>query len=308
MDTTSLIKTDDPSIIVHAWRNTGSRANPPADIIPETVAAKKSREVTILPIRTGLGKRKKAWKAAEVMFAGHWASLSVVGDLRPADFKRVVVYALEFEDMLNRTIGAEPQGIPYRIKIFADHKEFLQVAARAGAPNAASYYAPNTHDIVSYFDPTVLSSLGAGPVMTHGDLQVLIAHEFTHAFMDIVWGRHSSSSPIWFLEGMAEYFQHFTWENGRTVAGAVSKRQLRILANNDALPISEFVQVKRDRMYGPDFPWLYAQAWVITHFLQTYHQDKIRGLLAGDDIDVRGLEGPWRKHFEEMAASVGGLR
>lgn len=304
MDATSLVKTDDPGIIVHAWGAGRARLNPVTSVIPPKKVSEIVKDVRLAPAGK-LGKRR-GWKVSEVMFPGYWNMLSIVGDLPAADLKKVVAYALVAEDMLTRQIGAEPNGIPYRIKIFKDLKEFKEVAAKAGAAQAASYYSPSTHSITMHFDKvTIGSGYFGGALATHDDLQSILAHEFTHAFMDIVWGRHSNSSPIWFLEGMAEYFQHFSWEGGRAVGGALAKREIQILANNEPVPIAEFVRIKRERMYSQEFPQLYAQAYVVTHFLQTYHQDKVRGLLAGDDVNVRGLEAAWLAHFNEMKREVG---
>ena len=83
------------------------------------------------------------------------------------------------------------------------------MAMKVGASNAMSYYDPSTKDVVMWFDHT----------MTHDQLQALIAHELTHAYMDIV---NECRGPLWFQEGMAEYFQHFTWTGSQLEPGAIN--------------------------------------------------------------------------------------
>ena len=46
-------------------------------------------------------------------------------------------------------------------------------------------------------------------------LQKTLAHEFAHEYMDRVWKR---TDPLWFAEGVAEYFANFAVRDGRLVA------------------------------------------------------------------------------------------
>ena len=301
MEASALVRTGDPDVIAHAWTSGHARINPPS-MIPQRVVKEKARSISLVPAGA-LGKRRKAWKAASVYGDEfHPGGLSVVGDLSPADMKAVVVYALEFEDMLIRGVGGSPKSIPYRIKIFADEREFRTVASKVGAANALSYYHPGTKDIVAYFDTKQLTARFPGsPVMTHENLQSILSHEFTHAYMDIVYSR---TSPLWFAEGIAEYYQHFEWRGGQAAGGALNLKELQILSNNEPLPLVEFMSVPRERMYGPEFPQLYAQAWAVTHYLKSYHQDAIADLIETGKTSARGLEAGWRLHFREMMAAA----
>jgi hypothetical protein len=277
----TLVRSKDPEVLVHSWdRGSSSRANP-VSFIPRAYVTKRSK---------GLQVRKSGKSLKWISFheAGFPNTIDIVGDLAHADMRAVAVYALEVEDMLARTIGGPPKTIPFRLRFFSKKLEFSLMAMKVGASNAMSYYAPATRDVVMWFDET----------MTHDYLQELIAHELTHAYMDIV---NECNGPLWFQEGMAEYFQHFTWENGRLEPGAINEVELaNLMSEGGPIPIEEFVKVPRSRMYGPEFKRLYAQAWTVVHFLAEYAPEAIKELLQRRPINVHGLDREWQTHLRAM--------
>jgi hypothetical protein len=278
----TLVKSASPDLIVHSWKESqGPVANPPV-YIPKSYITKMSKG---LQVHRG-GKLKDVTFYGDPRM-GHSGSIAVVGDLKHDDMRAVAIYALEFEDMLIRTIGGRPKNIPYRLRFYADQAEFRKVAVRAGASNAMSYYDPRTRDIVMWFDQTI----------THNELQGLVAHEFTHAYMDIVF---DTTSPLWFAEGMAEYFQHFTWKGDRVDPGALNEIQLEQLRIQDPVPITDFVNLGREAFYGHNFRLLYAEAWTVVHFLFEYEPEMIQELLHRERINVTGLDREWRGHLQAM--------
>lgn len=277
-----LVESSRPDLLVHSWQEGRAPvANPPV-YIPRSYITKKSKG---LQVRRG-GKLKDVTFYGDPGL-GHSGSISVVGDLKHDDMRAIAIYALEFEDMLVRSIGGKPRNIPYRLRFYADKMEFRAHAIKVGASTAMSFYDPRTMDIVMWFDQTI----------SHNELQGLVAHELTHAYMDIVYG---CTSPLWFAEGMAEYFQHFTWEGDRAVPGALNEIQLQQLRARDLTPVSEFVKLGRDEFYGFNWKVLYAQAWSVVHFLMEYEPEKIHELLRRERVNVTGLDSEWRGHLQAM--------
>ncbi len=280
----TLVRAKDPEVLVHSWdRGSSSQLNPPS-FIPRSYVTKRSK---------GLQVRKSGKNLKWISFheAGFPNTIDIVGDLAHDDMRAVAVYALEVEDMLARTIGGPPKTIPFRLRFFSKKLEFHLMATKVGASNAMSYYDPRTRDVVMWFDET----------MTHDQLQALIAHELTHAYMDIV---NECLGPLWFQEGMAEYFQHFTWTNGRLEPGAINEVELaNLMQEGGPIPIEEFVKVPRSRMYGPEFKRLYAQAWTVVHFLAEYEPEVIKELLQRQPINVHGLDREWQSHLRAMVGS-----
>lgn len=275
----TLVKSKDPDIFVHAWTPSRTKMNP-STFIPMSYAKKAAKGLAVR--RTYKGQKQVAFYAS-----GHPTSIFINGDLAHADMRIIAVYALEIEDMLNRWIGGAPQQIPYTIKFFKDEKEFKRVATRAGAANAMSYYSPATKDVVMWFDKTI----------SYDDLQGLLAHEITHAYMDLVF---KCGSPLWFAEGMAEYAQHFTWKKDHAVAGALGESMLKILRMGISLPVDEFVRLGRKEMYGNNHPTLYAQAWSLVHFLSAEAPWAIQELLQKRSVNVDGLERGFQGHLASM--------
>lgn len=276
----TLVRSPDPELFVHSWSNETRHLNPPI-FIPKSYVTKMSKGMRVT--RSGNSKKEV------VFYGGHHraGAISVYGDLKHDDMRAVAVYALEFEDMLLRTLGGKPSTIPYSLRFYADQGEFRKAAIHAGAANALSYYDPRTRSIVMWFNET----------MTHNDLQALVAHEFTHAYMDIIF---DCVSPLWFAEGMAEYFQNFTWEGMEAEPGALNELQLKTLEYADPINIKDFVNLGRGAFYGHNFKHLYAQAWTVVHFLFDYDPEVIQELLRRQKIDMEGLDQEWQGHLHAM--------
>lgn len=223
------------------------------------------------------------WK---LLLADHAA---LRGDV-PIDILRSAGAYLEaYRDMLAAALGGDVEGIMFSARVFADPKEFRAYATVLGASNAESLYDPRTQEIVVCHDP----AKGAAW------LQRTLAHEFTHAYMDRVWRR---TDPLWFCEGLAEYFSNFEAVDGRLVPGRVDRRAVLLLALEEPLSLARFLRLGRDEMYGPSFPSHYAQAWSLAHHLMTAKDGTVERLLRGDplpDLDV--LEKGWREHLRKLS-------
>ena len=101
---------------------------------------------------------------------------------------------------------------------------------------------------------------------------------------------------------MAEYIQHFTWENGQLEPGAINEVELaNLMRAGGPIPLEEFVKIPRSRMYDSlEFQRLYAQAWTVVHFLMEFEPDAARELLQRQPINVRGMDREWQSHLRSM--------
>ena len=186
------------------------------------------------------------------------------------------------------------------IDAFGNPDDFRKEAATLGAANAESLYSPATGEIMTWFrSPGYLTQSG---LVTAARYQQVLAHEVTHAYMDLVYG---STSPLWFAEGSAEYFGRFRWDpkRRRCEPGAILEETLQTLEiSGGPLPIGEFVALPRAVMYGSEFGRLYAQAWAVCHYLYTRRPSVVAELLEDPSRipDVGALEGAWRAHLDEL--------
>jgi hypothetical protein len=173
----------------------------------------------------------------------------------------------------------------FSARVFATARDFRRYATRSGAANAESFYDPRSMELVLCLD---------GPY-TPLWLQKTLAHEFAHAYMDRVWKR---TDPLWFAEGVAEYFANFSVREGRAVPGEIDRRAVLLLKMDEPLPLKDFFKLGRDEMYGVRFAHHYAQAWSLVHYLFSRDDGVVDLLLRGSQPpDLEQLEKGWREHL-----------
>jgi hypothetical protein len=212
----------------------------------------------------------------------------VRGDAPIDALRTVAAYVEEFRRMLQASLGGEAEGIMFSVRVFEAVPDFRRYAACLGAPNAESLYDPRGSEIVLSIDGTQGAAW----------LQKTVAHEFTHAYMDRVFRR---TGPLWFAEGMAEYFSNFAVRAGRLCPGEVDRRAVLLLRLEAPLPLGRFVRTGREEMYGPGFPALYAQAWSLVHYLFSREDGTIDLLLrGGSPEDLERMETDWRAFLERL--------
>ena len=222
------------------------------------------------------------WK---ILSSDHFA---LRGDVPIDDLRAAATYLEEFYRMLQKAVGGSPKGIKFSVRIFRDPADFRRYASRAGAPNAESFYCPRTREVVLFLDPQ----------RGRPGLQRTLAHEFVHGYMDLVWDK---TSPLWFAEGMAEYFSHFEVREGRAQPGAVDRRAMLLLAIEPPVPLKEFTRLGRSEFYGIRFVHLYAQAWAFVHYLFSREDGLIDLLLRGKGVvDPDALEEDWKTYLETL--------
>lgn len=210
------------------------------------------------------------------------------GDVAIDDLRASGAYLEEFLRSIQGAIGGDAKDIMFSIRIFRDPRDFRRYAALAGAANAESYYDPRTQEVVICLDPA-RGRLG---------LQKTLAHEFAHEYMDRVFG---CTSPLWFAEGMAEYFASFAVREGRVEPGAMDREAVRRVSLGAPEPLERFLAMTREDFYGHAFPLLYAQAWSLVHYLFSRGDGTIDLLLRGEKLEgVDEIEKGWRCHLEAL--------
>jgi hypothetical protein len=187
-------------------------------------------------------------------------------------------------------MGARPRR-EYRVRVFKVKRDFCSYAACLGAPQAQSLYDPRSYEVGMWFDQAKV------------DLEwfeKIFAHEMTHAYMDLAWG---VTGPLWFAEGMAEYYSNFLWKGSQPIPGQVEPELIATARwDPEVMPLWELVGMPRERMYGPEWPRLYALAWTLIHFLYQERPSLIEALLAARSglPDPRELDAPWRAYVGRL--------
>ena len=195
--------------------------------------------------------------------AADWLSLrsdhfQLIGNVGERDLRNVALKFEQFRDVINQLNPAvlEEGGPPVVILVFNDrnsYKPFMPVANGAVVP-VGGFFQPG--EDVNYITLT-LESADQG-------LDVIF-HEFSHLLLRRVF----ADAPLWFNEGLAEYYSTFEVPSSRRAhIGKPVQSHLQLLQSR-SLPFARFFAIDRK---SPEYTKdtigrnvLYAQAWAIVH-------------------------------------------
>ncbi len=212
---------------------------------------------------------------------------------------------------------------PFRISIIVwERQEEYQREARRNAPqlvNNGGYYDGATRTIVTY--------------RYNNSLQ-LYFHEILHAIMGEVFKDHhffrysKPNWPIWFDEGLAEYFGSFEVEGDDIRIAARNKTKVAYLVNalntKSLNHLTSLLTAPSENYSGTSMNLYYAQAWGLLDFLvkttpydvafpKFYRaiRNDVDGLTAfrqafGDDLNR--IDAEWRSYLWGLAAIPSGWR
>jgi len=96
-----------------------------------------------------------------------------------------------------------------------------------------------------------------------------IRHEGFHQFLDLI----APDAPVWFNEGMAEYYETMKRDKNASLQGGQIRRDhLATLRKLPPLPLKRFFAMGGQEFYKhPERN--YAQAWLTIHFLREHSAD-----------------------------------
>ena len=106
-----------------------------------------------------------------------------------------------------------------------------------------------------------------------------VIHEYTHALLHLNFGR----LPLWFEEGLAEFFGNSKLGDRDAQTGTIDKTHLYFLNHSELLPIETFLQVNNDSPYYNEanrVSIFYAQSWATVHYLLLDPEAKQKQLVA----------------------------
>lgn len=214
----------------------------------------------------------------------------VRGDVPLEALRSVGAYAEELNVVLRLAIGGVQSRSRFLFRIFNKQQDFRKFATLSQAANAESLYDPRSFEAVLWFGTYASPEL----------FQRGFAHEFTHAFMDLVWKR---TDPLWFAEGMAEYFSDLEWKNGTLVPGQINPVAINLLKAEPWAPLGELFRFGRDVLYSVRFPYLYAQSWSVIHFMFAKMPEVVVKILEHGGAGVpnpEAIEPEWQTYVEEL--------
>lgn len=257
---------------VHLWGSTNDLG-----AIPEKIIESRSADFIYHQLDT------PGWKRIVT------DTMKVEGDVITEALRVVAVTAEKLDEMLGKEIPGPRRQYIYNIRVFNDRHDFCRYAARCGASNAASFYDPRKHEVAFNFDKS----------SSDEEFLQTISHEMLHAYMDIVFG---VTEPLFFAEGMAEYFSKVRWTSKGFRPTGKSWKGAMHLERDTMMPLATLVSATRDDLYGINFPKYYAQCWAFVHFLIHKHPDIVRAFLERRFLpDKWGtLEEEYREYIKKL--------
>jgi hypothetical protein len=229
--------------------------------------------------------------------------------------RKLDLYFDQLGRLLPSLLGEPLQPVKTSVILF-QHQDDYQRFANRNAPqlvNNGGYYDGATRTIVTY--------------RFNNSLQ-LYFHEILHAvmgelFKDHYFFRYSRRHwPIWFDEGLAEYYGSFQVSGNTLVFGSRNKTKIAYLLNAMAsgtfVDLPELLVALSDRYSGATMNLFYAEAWGLMDFLMHTARYKkmipkfyaaIRGNADGLTAfkryfgsDLADLNRRWRAHLRSLGA------
>ena len=106
----------------------------------------------------------------------------------------------------------------------------------------------------------------------------VIFHEFTHLLVN----NNFRNAPVWFNEGLAEYYSQFHMsEDQRVVLGYPIVNHVLLLRRNKLLPLRTLFEVDHKSAYyneADKTSIFYAQSWALMHYLMIGKEGRDQGL------------------------------
>ncbi len=173
-----------------------------------------------------------------------------------------------FKEYQKRLVFKEKVTDRFVVKIYGSRLEYLK---HRGPPNTAAYFSSGRRELVGYRQPS------------DDQLFEQLYHEGMHQFLHF----YVPNPPIWFDEGLAQYFE--TAKPRRASSGKkpsyrifVKKNALgyfgRSLDRGSVIPLRKLIAMSREEFYGAKRSLCYAEAWAFTYFLLESRNDRLKRL------------------------------
>jgi tetratricopeptide (TPR) repeat protein len=202
---------------------------------------------------------------APVPAVAEWRSLRsehfhLIGDVSPRQLRDVALRFEQFREVVTELLPAvlRTGGAPVVVIVFPDarsYRPFMPLANGRTVP-VDGFFVDGAD--VNYITMNVEAGEQAFPVVFHEFSHLLLNRAFAHA-------------PLWFNEGLAEYFSTFEVANGgrRALVGKPIGRHVALLRER-RLKLSQLFAIGQDsKEYtreGLERDLLYAQSWALMHY------------------------------------------
>jgi len=175
----------------------------------------------------------------------------------------------KFQIALRFLSGATGESSPVRIKVLlVDEPDAVQATMPFGGGNVLGYYSSTIRGpftVMSRSDARGSRGSRGEVYMADMKAQQVLFHELTHHFSRQYF---PAAYPTWYSEGFAEFIGSMEFEaNDRVVVGQPVQSRYASFGGNDWLHARKLVTAKEYRDVGGDVHLLYAEGWLLVHYL-----------------------------------------
>ena len=242
--------------------------------------------------------------AREVSAKDNWISVrsryfQLIGNAGEKDVRQVANRLEQFREVFTRLFPKAKfiSPVPTTVIVFKSDKSYSPFRSN---PNIAGYFQPGPD--VNYITLTT-------ELRGEQDPFTVIFHEYTHLLVNSTLG----NVPIWFNEGLAEYYSSFAISDDRKVTlGKPIGHHVYLLRESKMLPLPTLFQVdhksphynERDKQ-----SIFYAQSWALVHYLiqkpgGSDAIDKFMGLMNSNVSLDDAFQQSFQTTFEKMEKEI----
>lgn len=188
----------------------------------------------------------------------------LVGNASEKDIKRTATRLEQFRETFSRLMKRArlASDVPMTVMVFKDDNAYkpFKPLYQGKPANVAGFYLPGRE--INYI--TMRNERGAESDKTFQ----LIFHEYVHSLVE----NNTTFAPLWYNEGIAEYYSTFELTKGDTEAqiGKVIDHHIYRLRERGIMPLRQLFAVDSS---SPDYnerdkqSIFYAQSWALMHML-----------------------------------------
>jgi tetratricopeptide (TPR) repeat protein len=230
----------------------------------------------------------------------------LIGNASEKDIRRVGTRLEQFrETFRNLFTKTDLTGsIPTNVVVFksaSSYKPFKPLRSDGKADTGIAGYFQSGED-VNYI---TLSTEG-----TDEDTYGTIFHEYVHFILNTNFGK--SEVPLWFNEGMAEYYQTFEIADDINVKlGLTQPNHLYLLRESKLMPLDMLFNATSRQVHGTgghSRSIFYAQSWALVHYLMQSRKSEALGdfltLLVAGGTPQEAFEQAFKIPYKQMESDL----
>ena len=233
---------------------------------------------------------------APVFAKDEWVSVRsrnflLVGNASEKQIRQVGTRLEQFRAAFARLFGRAnlDSHSPTTVIIFKSHESYRPFKSKS---NTAGFFQSNAH--INYITLTT-------EVRGQQSPYTVVFHEYTHLLVNSL----NANMPIWFDEGLAEYYSTVDINGDqKVVIGEPIARHLSQLRRNPMLSLKTLFQVDRQSPYYNESnkqSVFYAQSWALVHYLMAGKDGQLATQL-GKFVDLMADNVPSEQAFRQSFA------